>query len=81
MKPIVIKTETFTNRLRCTKNYIYTLLCAVFKNLLSWNNYQTTFYNNGFGIAPSGYEWGTELRLLGLKFKIVKRSVHWNNCT
>ena len=80
MKQIVINKE---NIVKTVKNYLYTLctvrkkLCTVRKKLFRITSGQTTYYNKGFGIVPSGNQWYTEIVILGLSFKIINRTVHY----
>lgn len=44
------------------------------KNIFSIYDGQTTYYNKGLGICPSGYDFYTLIILFGIRFKIIKRT-------
>tara|TARA_R110002050_G_scaffold131289_2_gene253069 strand:+ start:6262 stop:6456 length:195 start_codon:yes stop_codon:yes gene_type:complete len=47
------------------------------KNFFSVYTGRTIYYNKPLGIAPSGYQWFTEIVMFGKTIRIVKRTIHF----
>ena len=74
MKQFVINKERACKRIKSVKNYIYTLLYVISKNLFNVYNGMTIYYGKEFKLSPIGYDFWTEIILCGLSFKIINRT-------
>ena len=77
MKQLIIDKEKIIIKINKLKNYLYTLLYTIHKNIFIIYSGQTIFYKKGFSIAPIGNQWFTEIILFGFSIKIINRTVYY----